>query len=73
VDCVYCSPQVSYGLKPITRELRVAESQTAIFALLENKQKEFLAFVLSKYIKSGVEELDHEKLPILLQNKYQSL
>lgn len=58
---------------PISREARVAASQSAIFALLDNKQKEFIEFVLSKYIESGVEELDQEKLPILLQNKYQSL
>jgi type I restriction enzyme R subunit len=64
---------VSFAVKPITREVRVAASQPAIFALLDNKQKEFLEFVLSKYIESGVEELDQEKLPILLQNKYQSL
>jgi type I restriction enzyme R subunit len=43
------------------------------FALLNNKQKEFIEFVLSKYIETGVEELDQEKLPILLTNKYQSL
>ena len=60
-------------MKPITREVRVAESQSAIFALLDTKQKEFLEFVLSKYIESGVGELDQEKLPVLLQNKYQSL
>ncbi len=41
--------------------------------LVDNKQKEFLEFVLSKYIESGVDEIDQEKLPILLQNKYQSL
>ncbi len=64
---------VSYAVKPISREARVAASQPAIFALLDNKQKEFLEFVLSKYIESGVGELDQEKLPILLQNKYQSL
>jgi type I restriction enzyme R subunit len=64
---------VSFAVKPITREARVATSQPAIFALLDNKQKEFLEFVLSKYIESGVEELDQEKLPVLLQNKYQSL
>jgi len=29
--------------------------------------------VLSKYVESGVEELDQEKLPLLLTNKYQSL
>ena len=28
---------------------------------------------MSKYIETGVEELDQEKLPILLTNKYQSL
>jgi type I restriction enzyme R subunit len=64
---------VSYAVRPITREVRVAESQSAIFALLDNKQKEFLEFVLSKYIESVVGELDQEKLPVLLQNKYQSL
>ncbi|MCX6325714.1 MAG: DEAD/DEAH box helicase family protein [Bacteroidia bacterium] len=64
---------VSYAVKPISREVRVAASQPDIFALLDNKQKEFLEFVLSKYIESGVSELDQEKLPILLQNKYQSL
>ena len=64
---------VSFAVKPISREARVAASQPAIFALLDNKQKEFLEFVLSKYIESGVGELDQEKLPILLQNKYQSL
>jgi len=53
--------------------MRVAEAQQKIFALLNHKQKEFLEFVLSKYIESGVEELDQEKLPILLTNKYQSL
>lgn len=64
---------VSFAIRPITREVRVASSQSAIFALLDKKQKEFLEYVLSKYIESGVEELDQEKLPLLLQNKYQSL
>lgn len=64
---------VSFAIRPITREVRVASSQSEIFALLNPKQKEFLEFVLSKYIESGVEELDQEKLPLLLQNKYQSL
>jgi len=59
--------------KPMTREERAAAAQATIFALLDNKQKEFIEFVLSKYIETGVEELDQEKLPILLINKYQSL
>ena len=60
-------------IKPITREARVAAAHATIFALLDDKQKEFIDFVLSKYIETGVEELDQEKLPILLTNKYQSL
>ncbi len=60
-------------IKPITREARVAAAQATIFALLNDRQKEFIEFVLSKYIETGVEELDQEKLPILLTNKYQSL
>ncbi|HVA99440.1 MAG TPA: DEAD/DEAH box helicase family protein [Bacteroidia bacterium] len=59
--------------KPMTREARVAAAQATIFALLNDKQKEFIEFVLSKYVETGVEELDQEKLPVLLQNKYQSL
>jgi type I restriction enzyme R subunit len=57
----------------LTREQRVAASQATIFALLNDKQKEFIEFVLSKYVETGVEELEQEKLPILLTNKYQSL
>lgn len=64
---------VSFAVKPITREARVAKAQSNIFALLNNKQKEFLEFVLSKYIETGVEELDQEKLPELLTLKYHAL
>ncbi len=57
----------------MTREARAKAAEATIFALLNDKQKEFISFVLSKYIETGVEELDQEKLPILLTNKYQSL
>ncbi len=60
-------------IKPMTREARVAAAEATIFALLNDKQREFISFVLSKYIETGVEELDQDKLPILLTNKYQSL
>jgi type I restriction enzyme, R subunit len=60
-------------IKPITREARVAAAQATIFALLDDRQKEFIDFVLGKYVETGVEELDQDKLPILLTNKYQSL
>lgn len=60
-------------IKPISRKERVAAAEATIFALLNNKQKEFIEFVLSKYVETGVGELDQEKLPILLTTKYQSL
>jgi type I restriction enzyme, R subunit len=57
----------------MTREERVKTSEATILALLNDKQREFIDFVLSKYIESGTDELDQDKLPILLTNKYQSL
>ncbi|MBA4303606.1 MAG: restriction endonuclease subunit R [Sphingobacteriaceae bacterium] len=57
----------------MTREARAKAAEATIFALLNDKQKEFITFVLSKYIETGVDELDQEKLPILLTNKYHSL
>jgi len=57
----------------ITREARANTAQASLSALLTNKQKEFISFVLSKYVDTGVDELDQDKLPILLTNKYQSL
>ncbi len=65
---------ISFAVQPISREARVAGAQSSIFADgLDNRQKEFLEFVLSKYIETGVEELDQEKLPHLLTLKYQAL
>ncbi len=57
----------------LTREARAKAAEATIFALLNDKQKEFITFVLSKYIETGVDELDQEKLPILLRNKYDSI
>jgi type I restriction enzyme, R subunit len=64
---------ISYARSPISREKRVAQAQGKIFDGLDNRQRDFLAFVLSKYIETGVEELDQEKLPGLLTLKYQSI
>ena len=64
---------VSFAIKPITRKERVQIAKPIIFAKLDDKQKEFLDFVLSKYIETGVEELDQEKLPSLLELKYRSI
>jgi len=64
---------VAFAAKPITREARVEKASSAIYKGLDDKQKEFLEFVLSKYIETGVEELDQQKLPKLLELKYQSI
>lgn len=64
---------VSFATKPITREMRVAQAQSKIFEGLDNIQKDFLEFVLTKYIETGVEELDQEKLPDLLTLKYHAI
>ena len=61
-------------LKPtISRVKRVEQAKANIYDGLNEKQKDFLDFVLSKYEERGAEELDEEKLPILLNLKYQAI
>jgi type I restriction enzyme, R subunit len=62
-----------YEVPPITRQDRAESAQTKMFSSLNEKQKSFLEFVLGKYIETGVDELDEEKLPLLLVLKYQSI
>jgi type I restriction enzyme, R subunit len=64
---------ISFARQPITREARVAEAQESIYEGLDDKQREFVEFVLAKYNETGVGELDQEKLPHLLQLKYHAL
>ena len=52
------------------RSERVATAETKIYAFLNDKQRAFVNFVLSNYIKAGVDELDIEKLPPALVSKY---
>jgi type I restriction enzyme R subunit len=63
---------VSFAIKPLTREIRVAGARPRIFDGLDDRQKEFLEFVLSKYIETGVEELDQDRLSNLIELKYHS-
>jgi type I restriction enzyme R subunit len=64
---------ISFLTQPITRKQRVEQARTKIFEGLDARQKEFLEFVLAKYEDKGVEELDEEKLPILLNLKYRAI
>ena len=59
-----------YALPPLTREERAASAKGAISTRFNNKQQVFLDFVLSHYVRVGVEELDQEKLTPLLRLKY---
>ncbi|MFA6548991.1 MAG: DEAD/DEAH box helicase family protein [Candidatus Margulisiibacteriota bacterium] len=64
---------VSFAIQPITREDRAMSAESEIFKGLDEKQKEFLSFVLSKYIDVGVEELGEDKLPELINLKYHAV
>jgi type I restriction enzyme, R subunit len=64
---------ISFAKPKITRINRVIKAKDHIFAGLDDKHKDFLDFVLSKYIESGVDQLDQEKLPSLLMLKYNAI
>jgi len=64
---------ISFLTPPISRVQRVEQAKGKIFEGLNERQKEFLDFVLSKYKEKGVEELDEEKLPVLLNLKYHAI
>ena len=63
---------VAYALSPLTREERAAKARVNISTHFNSRQQAFLDFVLSHYVLVGVEELDQEKLPLLLRLKYDS-
>jgi type I restriction enzyme R subunit len=64
---------ISFNIKPITRKERVTQTKEKIFEGLDKNHREFIEFVFSKYIENGVEELDEEKLPTLLNLKYSAI
>jgi type I restriction enzyme, R subunit len=64
---------IAFLTQPITRTKRVEQSKNRIFSGLDSKQKKFLEFVMSKYEEKGSEELDEDKLPILLNLKYHAI
>jgi type I restriction enzyme, R subunit len=61
---------VAYALAPLTRKERAAKAKIEITTHFNTKQQVFLNFVLSHYVRIGVEELDREKLRPLLLLKY---
>jgi len=61
---------VKYSLKPITRRARATVSRSLMETELEAKQLEFVDFLVSQYVESGVGELEEAKLETLLEIKY---
>ena len=61
---------VAYALPPLTRQERADKAKVEISTHFNSKQQVFLDFVLSQYVKVGVEELDQAKLTPLLRLKY---
>jgi type I restriction enzyme R subunit len=61
---------VAYLRPTLTREERAANAKTEISTHFSSKEQVFIDFVLSQYVKVGVEELDPEKLTPLLKLKY---
>ena len=61
---------VAYAVAPMTREARATRARVYISTSFSNKQQGFLDFVLSHYVRVGVEELDLDKLTPLLKLKY---
>ena len=64
---------IAFSLPTITRQERVAERRTAVLSPFDAKLREFLDFVLGQYVERGIDELGADKLPILLELKYQAV
>lgn len=60
---------IAYNKKQVLRQERAATAKLRL-SDYNDKQREFLDFVLQQYVKSGVGELDDAKLPDLLELKY---
>jgi type I restriction enzyme R subunit len=72
-DLIDVLSYISFCTKPITRAERVEQTKFKIFEGAGEAQKQFMDFVLKKYQDKGSEELDEEKLPILLNLKYHAI
>ena len=64
---------VAYSKKPIQRATRVANAEDEIYKNLNDNQKEFIDFVLTRYVEGGVEELDLDRLSSLIELKYNTI
>lgn len=64
---------VAFALPPLSRAERVETRKSAVLGGYDAQLAAFLDFVLGQYVKQGVEELDQDKLPRLLELRYASV
>ena len=64
---------VAFALQPLSRAERAYVAKDKVHQNFDYKQQAFLDFVLTQYVKQGVDELNQEKLRGLLELKYQSI
>lgn len=64
---------IAYSDKPVSRIDRVSKNEDLIYKDLTLTQKEFIEFIISKYLEGGFEELGEERLSNLLELKFQSI
>ena len=61
---------VKYALKPVSRKTRASVSRSIMETEIEARALEFVDFLVSQYVESGVGELEETKLETLLEIKY---
>lgn len=64
---------IAFDRAPITRQERVETRRSGILAPYDPKLQALLDFVLSRYVRDGVGELDRAKLPHLLELRYRAV
>jgi type I restriction enzyme R subunit len=64
---------IAYAKPPVSREARVQTNEANIYNLLNQKQRDFVGYVLRNYVEVGVDELDVSKLSTVLTAKYGSI
>lgn len=64
---------ISFNIQPIDRGYRVEKTSPVILNSLSVKEKEFIEFVLEKYVDAGFGQLNEDKISALLELQYGSL
>jgi type I restriction enzyme R subunit len=64
---------VAFALPPLSRADRVSERKPSVLKGYTAELSAFLDFVLGQYVAQGVNELDSDKLPRLLELRYASV